>query len=42
LIVDRAYEGNLTRWLARATALEPVLPPLRTRGEPWQYDTELY
>ncbi len=40
--MDRAYEGNQTRWLAQAMGLEPVVPPLRTRRDPWEYDAELY
>ena len=42
LIMDRAYEGNETRQLALAPGYEPVVPPLRTRVEPWEYDRELY
>ena len=42
LIMDRAYEGNETRQLALALGYEPVVPPLRTRVQPWKYDRELY
>jgi len=42
LIMDRAYEGNETRWLAQSLGFEPVVPPLQTRVDPWEYDTELY
>ena len=42
LIMDRAYEGNETRWLAQSLGFEPVVPPLQTRVDPWAYDTELY
>ena len=42
LIMDRAYEGNETRQLALALGYEPVVPPLRTRVEPWEYDREMY
>jgi len=42
LIMDRAYEGNQTRWLAQAMGLEPVVPPLRTRRDPCEYDADLY
>lgn len=40
--MDRAYEGNETRWLAQSLGFEPVVPPLQTRVDPWEYDTELY
>ena len=40
--MDRAYEGNETRWLAQSLGFEPVVPPLQTRVDPWAYDTELY
>ena len=40
LIMDRAYEGDETRQLA--LAYEPVVVPLRTRLEPWEYDREMY
>jgi transposase len=42
LIMDSAYEGNETRWLAQSLGLDPVVQPARTRSEPWTYDTELY
>lgn len=42
LIMDRAYEGNETRVLAQSLGFDPVVPPLETRRDPWEYDTELY
>lgn len=42
LLMDRAYEGNETRQLAVDLGYIPVVPPLRTRVEPWEYDKELY
>ena len=42
LIMDRAYQGDETRQLALALGFEPVVPPLRTRVEPWEYDREMY
>jgi transposase len=42
LLMDRAYEGNETRQLAVDLGYIPVVPPLRTRVEPWEYDRELY
>lgn len=42
LIMDRAYEGDKTRQLALDLGFIPVVPPLKTRIEPWQYDRQLY
>ena len=42
LLMDRAYEGDQTRRLAVSLGWRPVVPPLRTRREPWQYDRALY
>ena len=42
LLMDRAYEGNETRQLAIDLGYIPVVPPLRTRIEPWDYDRQLY
>lgn len=40
--MDRAYEGNQTRQLALELGYIPVVPPLRTRVEPWEYDRQMY
>lgn len=40
--MDRAYEGNETRQLAVDLGYIPVVPPLSTRVEPWEYDREIY
>ena len=40
--MDRAYEGNPTRQLAEDLGYQPVVPLLRSRKEPWEYDRELY
>lgn len=40
--MDRAYEGNETRQLALDLGYTPVVPPLSTRIEPWEYDREMY
>jgi len=40
--MDRAYEGNETRQLALDLGFLPVVPPLRTRIDPWEYDREMY
>ena len=42
LIMDRAYEGDQTRALARALGYEPVVPPKAGRLEPWDYDRARY
>jgi transposase len=42
LLMDRAYEGNETRQLARNLGFEPVGPPRTQRLLPWNYDRELY
>lgn len=40
--MDRAYEGNETRQLALDLGCIPVVPPVKTRVEPWEYDRETY
>ena len=40
--MDRAYEGNETRQLALRLGFEPVVPPLKSRRDPWIYDREIY
>ena len=42
LLMDRAYDGNETRQLALDLGFIPVVPPPRTRVEPWEYDREMY
>ena len=42
LAVDRAYEGDATRQLALDFGFVPVVPPLKTRISPWEYDREIY
>ena len=42
LLMDRAYEGNETRQLALDLGFIPVVPPLKTRITPWEYDREMY
>ena len=39
--MDRAYQGDETRQLALDLGL-PVVPPVATRVDPWEYDRELY
>ena len=33
--MDRAYEGNETRYLAQSLGFERVGPPLQSRRDPW-------
>jgi len=40
--MDRAYEGNETRQLALDLGFTPVVPPLKTRRDPWMYNREMY
>ncbi len=40
--MDKAYEGNEARQLALDPGFIPVVPPLSTRVEPWEYDREMY
>ncbi|HVB57985.1 MAG TPA: IS5 family transposase [Candidatus Acidoferrales bacterium] len=42
LVVDKAYEGDETRDLARQLSYEPVVPPKENRREPWQCDPKMY
>jgi transposase len=42
LIMDKAYEGNETRQLALDLGYIPVVPPLSTRIDPWEYDRQMY
>jgi transposase len=40
--MDRAYEGNETRQLALELGFVPVVPPLSTRVNAWEYDRVMY
>ena len=40
--MDRAYEGDETRQLARELGYVPVVPPNPNRLVPWAYDQVLY
>ena len=40
--MDRAYQGDETRQLALKLGCQPVVPPIRTRLDPWEYDREMY
>ena len=40
--MDRAYQDNATRQLAFDLGYDPVVPPLRSRLRPWQYDRKMY
>ena len=40
--MDRAYEGDETRQLALDLGFTPVVPPFKTRRNPWVYDRQTY
>lgn len=40
--MDRAYEGNAMRAVAKELGYQPVVPPKKNRLDPWKYDKELY
>ena len=42
MVMDRAYEGNQTRQLARDFGYIPTVPPRRHRRIQWDYSRELY
>ena len=42
LLMDRAYRGDETRQLALDLGFTPVVPPLSSRADPWEYDREMY
>ena len=42
LLMDSAYEDDQTRQLALDFGWIPVVPPRRTRLQPWEYDRLLY
>ena len=42
LLMDRAYEGDANREQAAEMGMNPVVPPRKSRLNPWPYDKELY
>jgi transposase len=42
LLMDKAYEDDKTREIARILGYTPVVPPKSNRLEPWEYDKVLY
>ena len=42
LLMDRAFEDDLTRFTAQMLNFMPVVPPKSNRKNPWEYDKELY
>ena len=42
LLMDRAYEDDLTRFTAQSLKFKPIVPPKTNRLNPWEYDKELY
>ena len=42
ILMDRAYQGDNMRLLAKNLGYEPVVPPKSNRLHQWDYDRELY
>ena len=42
LLMDRAYQGDNMRSLAKELGYEPIVPPKSNRLCKWDYDRELY
>lgn len=42
IVMDKAYEDEETRRIARECGYEPIVPPKKIRLEPWEYDRDLY
>lgn len=42
LLMDRAYEGDKMRAIAKKLGYNPVVPPKKNRIDPWEYDRMLY
>ena len=40
--MDRAYEGDNMRAMAKELGYASVVPPKKNRIDPWEYDKELY
>ena len=40
--MDRAYEGDKMRTVAKKLGYNPVVPPKKNRIDPWEYDRILY
>ena len=41
-LMDRAHEGNGTCQLALDVGYVPVVSPVKTRLEPWEYEREMH
>ena len=42
LVMDKAYEDNLTRRTAWSLRFSPAVPPKSNRASPWEHDLVLY
>ena len=40
--LDKAYEGDDTRFLAQSLNFKPIVPPKSNRKSPWNFDKVLY
>ena len=41
-VMDRAFEDDFTRYIAKTLNFQPIVPPKSNRKNPWEYDKELY
>jgi transposase len=42
MLMDKAYEGDDIRALARKNGHNPVVPPRKNRKKPWRYSKKTY
>jgi transposase len=42
IVMDRAYEDNITRYIAQTLNFKPVVPPNKNRVHPWEYNVTSY
>ena len=42
LLMDRAYEGDKMRTVAKKLGYNPIVPPKKNRIDPWEYDRKAY
>ena len=42
VVMDKAYEDDLTRYIAQMLKFDPIVPPKPNRKDPWEYGKELY
>ncbi len=42
ILMDRAYQGDNIRFLAKQLGYEPIVPPKSNRLNKWEYNKEIY